>query len=123
MFCPKCRTEYREGFYVCSDCNTDLVDEPPELPEEERPEFIEYQEIMGTYNPADVALIKSILDSENMICYFNADHFMQVSPLAEPVRLMVKKDDVEKAKEILQGLTLSIIGIDLRKGERENEDE
>jgi hypothetical protein len=48
---------------------------------------------------------------------------MQVSPLAEPVRLMVKKDEVEKAKELLQGLNLSILGIDLRKAERENENE
>jgi ribosomal protein S16 len=123
MFCPKCRTEYREGFYVCSDCNTDLVEELPELPEEGKPEFIEYVEVMGTYNPADAALIKSILDSERITYYFNADHFMQVSPLAEPVRLMVKKDEVEKAKELLQGLNLSILGIDLRKAERENGDE
>jgi ribosomal protein S16 len=118
MFCPKCRTEYREGFYVCSDCNSDLVDE---LPPEQKPEFIEYVEVMGTYNPADVALIKSILDSENITYYFNADHFMQVSPLAEPVRLMVRKDEVEKAKELLQGLNLSIVGIDLRKAESEGE--
>lgn len=123
MFCPKCRAEYREGFYVCSDCNTDLVDKLPTLPAEEKPEFIEYVEVMGTYNPADAALIKSILDSENITYYFNADHFMQVSPLAEPVRLMLKKDEVGKAKEVLQGLNLSILGIDLRKTESEIEDE
>lgn len=123
MFCPKCGTEYRVGFYVCSDCKSDLVDEPPELPAEEKPEFIEYVEIMGTYNPADVALIKGILDAENITYYFNAEHFMYVEPLAEQVRLMVRKDEVEKAKEILEGLRLSIIGIDLRKGESENEDQ
>ena len=95
MFCPKCRTKYREGFYVCIDCNSDLVDE---LPPEERPEFIEYAEVMGTYNPADVALIKSILDAENITYYFNAGHFIYVRPLAEPVRLMVKTDEVEKNK-------------------------
>ena len=88
MFYPKCRTEYREGFYVCVDCNSNLVDE---LSPEERPEFIEYVEVMGTYNPADVALIKSILDAENITYYFNAEHFMYVRPLAEPVRLMVKQ--------------------------------
>ena len=48
MFCPNCRTEYREGFYVRSDCNTDLLDEVPELPAEGKPEFIEYVEVMGT---------------------------------------------------------------------------
>jgi len=100
-----------------------LVDELSELPAEEASEFIEYAEVMGTYNPADAALIKSILDSENITYYFNADHFMQVSPLAEPVRVMVKKDEVEKAKELLQGLNLSILAIDLRKAERKNEDE
>jgi len=123
MFCSKCGTEYREGFYICSDCNCDLVDKSPELPAEEEPKFIEYVEVMGTYNPGDVALIKSILDSENITYYFNAEHFMCIRPLAEPARLMVKRDEVEKAKELLQGLNLSILGIDLRKAERENEDE
>jgi hypothetical protein len=26
MFCPKCRVEYREGFYECSDCHVPLVE-------------------------------------------------------------------------------------------------
>ena len=34
MFCPKCKYEYREGFYVCSDCNVDLVDKFEERPPE-----------------------------------------------------------------------------------------
>jgi ribosomal protein S16 len=118
MFCPRCRTEYREGFSVCADCDSDLVDE---LPPEEVPEFTEYVEVLGTYNPADVALIKSILDAENITYYFNAEHFMHVEPLAETVRLMVKKDEAEKAKEILQDLDLAILGIDLRMGKGDSE--
>lgn len=27
--CPKCKTEYREGFKVCSDCNVELQDNLP----------------------------------------------------------------------------------------------
>ena len=118
MFCPNCRTEYREGFTVCADCDSDLVGE---LPPEEKPEFIDYVEVMGTYNPADVALIKSILDAENITYYFNAEHFMYVRPLAETVRLMVKKDEAEKAKEILRDLDLAILGIDLRKSKGDSE--
>ena len=92
-----------------------------EAPPEEEPEFIEYVEVMGTYNPADVALMKSILDAENITYYFNAEHFMYVRPLVEPVRLRVKKDEAEKAIEILRELNLAVAGIDLRKGRSNNE--
>jgi hypothetical protein len=27
MVCPKCKTEYREGFYRCADCGIDLVED------------------------------------------------------------------------------------------------
>ena len=37
MFCAKCSYEYREGFYVCPDCNVDLVDKLPE----KQPKIIE----------------------------------------------------------------------------------
>jgi hypothetical protein len=30
MFCPVCKTEYREGFKACSDCRVELVDGIPE---------------------------------------------------------------------------------------------
>ena len=40
---------------------------------------------------------------------------MYVRPLVEPVRLMVKTDEAEKAKEILKDLNLAVTGIDLRK--------
>lgn len=29
MFCPQCKTEYRPGFARCTDCDVDLVNEPP----------------------------------------------------------------------------------------------
>ena len=91
-----------------------------ELPQEEVPQFTEYVEVLGTYNPADVALIKSILDAEGITYYFNPEHFMY-SPLAEPVRLMVKRDETERVKEILGGLNLAITSIDLRKGNADSE--
>lgn len=29
MFCPQCNAEYRPGFTRCSDCEVDLVEDPP----------------------------------------------------------------------------------------------
>lgn len=118
MFCPKCKTEYREGFSVCADCNIDLVSE---LPPEPEPEYIEYEEIMATYNPADVALIKSILDAEDIIYFFHGENFMHVRPLVEPARLMVNKEEAGVAKDLLKDLNLSIMGINIRQEHKKSE--
>ncbi|MBI5740487.1 MAG: DUF2007 domain-containing protein [Nitrospirae bacterium] len=110
MFCPGCKTEYREGFSVCADCNIGLVDE---LPSEPFSEYVEYEEIMVTYNPADVAIIKSILDAEEITYFFHGENFMHVRPLVEPARLMVDKEEAQDARELLRDLNLSIMGINL----------
>jgi len=33
MFCPQCKSEYRPGFTLCSDCQTDLVENLPASPD------------------------------------------------------------------------------------------
>ena len=115
MFCPKCEAEFREGFSTCSDCDVALV---AKLPKEPDPEYIEYEEILGTYNPGDIALIKSMLDSEHIVYYFLGEHFTYMRPLADPARLMVSKDDAEKAKDILKDLDLSYMGLNVDKGKK-----
>ncbi len=114
MFCPKCKAEYRQGFHTCSDCHIGLVGRLPlelkpveprrKTEPQSKPEFIDYTEILRTYNPADIALIKSLLDAENITYYFNNEHFTYAYPWVEPARLMVKKDEAEEAREILKEL-------------------
>ena len=112
MFCPKCRAEYREGFHTCSDCNVELVDELPPLPE---PEFVDFVEILATYNPADVVFLKSLLESEEIQYFFKGEHFMYMRPLADPVRLMVRQDQVEDAVGLVKDVKLSVTGISLNE--------
>lgn len=112
MFCPNCRTAYREGFTVCADCNIDLVHA---LPKEPEPEFAEFRDVLATYSPADVAFIKSLLESEGIQYFFKGEHSMNVRPLADPVRLMIRIDQVREAVELLENVELSIAGINLDK--------
>jgi hypothetical protein len=118
MYCPKCKSEYRDGFSTCSDCDVALVHELPSEPESE---FIEYEEVLSTFNPADVALIKSMLDGENIIYCFHGEHFMHIRPLVEPARLMVDKKEVETARELLRDLDLSFMGINVRDQEESDD--
>jgi hypothetical protein len=114
MFCPVCRYEYIDEVTECPDCQVALVDH---LPPEPEPEFVEFMEVLGTYNPADIAFLKSLLDSENIQYFFKGEHFMYVRPLADPVRLMVRSDQVDTVVAMLKDIELSITGISLHKKE------
>lgn len=119
MFCPKCGAEYREGFTECADCRVPLVwDKPPEPRLEV--EYVEYEEVLRTFNPADIALIRSVLDAEGITHFIKGEHFILVRPLADPAALMVKKDEADRAREILKELDLKYRGI--TGGDRSVED-
>lgn len=106
MFCPVCRLKYKQGFTTCSDCGVELV---YELPPEQGEEFIEYEEILSILNPAGIAIIKSIFEDEQITYHFLDEQYnYQGSPLTVPARLMVKKEQVETAKELLKNVELSI---------------
>ena len=100
MFCPECRREYREGFYTCSDCGVSLV---LELPPEPAPESAEFEEALISLSAGDMAMIKSLLDCEGIVYYFTGES----SYSFDPIRLMVRKDQADQAREILEGLDTS----------------
>jgi hypothetical protein len=78
------------------------------LPLTQEAEYIEYVEILSTVNPADIAVMKSILESEGITFYFQGEHFMHMSPCVLPARLMGEEANAEKARDLLQDLDLSI---------------
>lgn len=101
MFCPKCKSEYRQGFYKCSDCGTDLVDQlPPELDNDVG--YVELVEVYSTYRQSDIAFIKSILDGESITYYFEGESSVMLVAGGAYARLLVKAEDVDRAKEILR---------------------
>ncbi|HVN22744.1 MAG TPA: DUF2007 domain-containing protein [Syntrophorhabdales bacterium] len=104
MFCPKCRTEYVEGISVCADCGVPLIAQLNE--DDKSSEWVELEEILATFNAGDIALIKSILDGEGITYSFFGEEFNYVQPLIQPAKLMVPKDQAERAREVLKDLNL-----------------
>ena len=103
MFCPKCKSEYREGFYKCADCGIDLVSKLP--PENEGDVgYVELVEVFSTYNQGDIAFIKSVLDGEGITYYFQGENSNLMVGGGAYARLLVQTDDVPHAKEILQDM-------------------
>ncbi|MFC1820415.1 putative signal transducing protein [Thermodesulfobacteriota bacterium] len=105
MFCPKCKAEYREGFFKCADCKINLVPELPPEPEQ----YIEYEylnlvNIETYYNRHDAELAKGFLSVNGINAFVFGDDSGGVSPhrsFALGVQLKVKEEDVEKAKRFL----------------------
>jgi hypothetical protein len=103
MFCPKCKSEYRDGFYKCADCGADLVAErPPEITEEVS--YVDLVEVYSTYQQSDIAFIKSVFDGEGINYFFSGESTTMMIGAGAYARLLVKADEADRAKEILRDL-------------------
>ena len=100
MYCPKCKSEYRQGFYKCADCNTYLVNELP-LEATDQDEFVE---VFSTYNQGEIAFIKSVLDGEDITYFFQGESSTMLIAAGAYARLLVKAEEAERAREILRDL-------------------
>jgi hypothetical protein len=110
MFCPKCRAEYREGFFRCSDCDIPLVDQLPPDPsvtdrrqgfETDHPELV----VLRTFPTViDADLAKSALESVGIDSMVRSDNEGGQSPglaFTQRVELLVRSDDVAAANDML----------------------
>ena len=109
MICPKCNRKYDEGHTNCNKCGIRLVSEQNHS--EGRPPLEESSDsfvpVLETYSIINVAIIKSILDQEDMEYYFLGEHSMLVQPMIIPARLMVRRDQAEEAAGLLKDLELN----------------
>ncbi len=122
MFCPKCGSEYRPEFTRCAECDVDLVPDLPQSAEAES-EYPEYQEVLSTYSPSDVAFIKSLLDGEGITYFFQGESLAPYVYYALPMRLFVKEDEIETAAAIVKDVDLSLLPYDGRIEEEQNDGE
>lgn len=107
MYCPECRSEYREGFTTCADCEVALIAELP--PEDHTGESLVTVYEIG--DPGRLALAYSLLNDAG-IPYFQKGESLQdlfgriggFSPVAGPVQIQVPESRAQEAQDLLADL-------------------
>jgi hypothetical protein len=111
MICPQCRSEYREGFTHCSDCDVDLVPALDPTPDDDRA-IIDLVEVLETANLAESSAFEAMLNDAGI--EFSTDRFVHDQYFAErlggsnyavrPVRFYVRSEDAAAARELVTAL-------------------
>jgi hypothetical protein len=66
---------------------------------------LEFIKIGVVNNPADLSLVKSLLESEDIVYYISNENFSNLYGAADGLTsmdIMVRQDDSERAKDILK---------------------
>ena len=113
VICPRCRTEYREGFTHCNDCDVDLIAPPPPAPPDERPQ-IELLQVFEAGNPAIIPIVESLFDDAGIDYMTSAEGLQDLfgwgrfggtyNFVIGPIRFFVRREDEEAARAILAEL-------------------
>jgi hypothetical protein len=124
MYCPECQSECKAGMTVCPDCGTPLVESLSEMAAGGADSF-NYVHLLSTYNFADIAIIKTVLDGSAIRYYLEGENFNLLRPFVQPVKLYVNHEQAQKAKDLLSDLNFHFLGISLprRKGDEDGENE
>lgn len=81
-------------------------------------DIVDYEMVLEVRNAGDHAFIQSILDAEGIDYFIQGEHVAPYIYHAVPMRLMVKKDQVEKARKILTDIELSSAYSGLKHSEK-----
>jgi len=109
MICPKCKSEYVEGFKTCPDCQVELVAEI----EEDSEEFVKFITIVKTQNSNLMAIAKSVLEDagikyfalgENSLDIIGLGRLIGFNRAAGSAEIKVSEEDFAEAKELLKEL-------------------
>ena len=66
-WCPKCGTEYRKKFFVCTGCGSALVDKRPDQSVPERPGDDEgWEHLVFLYSEVEADIVTALLETEGI---------------------------------------------------------
>jgi hypothetical protein len=112
VFCPECRSEYREGFTKCSDCGVDLVSA---LPTERHPtpDNIALVPVFESSDEAEMMVARSLLDGAGIAYFVENDRLQNMlgagrlgggNLITGPAVVVVREDEAADAAKLLDDL-------------------
>ena len=96
MYCPVCKSEFREGIDRCEPCDTALVES---LPPDADPEMTS---VLRTNNQPLLTAFESALSAAGIPFFVRGEEAASLMPVNAVV--VVPKVNVAAAKELLQGV-------------------
>ncbi|MDO9390341.1 MAG: DUF2007 domain-containing protein [bacterium] len=105
-YCPKCRSEYREGFQTCYDCGSPLAGKLPDVPDETVPEA----ELVSVFDPPDPMIgqaLEALLNDNGIRCVLKSEQipaYADVAMMLRPRwgRLLVLEGDLARAENLIK---------------------
>jgi hypothetical protein len=104
-FCPRCKSEYREGLRQCPDCRVELVERL--APEPSMPKDIELVEVFTAQTQVSAYAIKDRLEAAGipaMLKSMDNTYYdgLMVGMYGYWGKVYVGKDDVEEARRVIE---------------------
>ena len=101
--CPNCKYEYVPGITICPDCNSPLVD-AIELENYTELSERDWVLIYSAFSEIDANMLKENLESAEIAVSIlsQKDSSFPVPGDLSPIKLFVKKADVQEALEFIQ---------------------
>ncbi|MFC1724807.1 putative signal transducing protein [candidate division KSB1 bacterium] len=80
----------------------------------------DFEEILSTFNAADVAFMKSVLDGEGIEYFFKNERFTLMEPV-QPTTLLVRTDQAERVRELLKDFDMQYLGASFQEDDENDE--
>ena len=113
-WCPICKTEYREGFSRCSDCEVDLVEEIKEdvirlKQDEDNSQQIDWEYLDIFIDEQEASMIESFLNSDNILTWKKYPGFSDITKIVGGttrlgVAIYVPKNRLADARLIVEDI-------------------
>jgi hypothetical protein len=113
MKCPKCGSEYRQGFTRCTDCDEALIPSPPPVEDDDRSE-IELVRVFEGGNPALIPVVESLFEDAGIEYSTTSENIQELFGWGRiggaynyaigPVFFSVRREDEAEARALLATL-------------------